>query len=145
MMRRPPRSTRTCTLFPDTALFRSTEFATSRNMADKGDFEAYILAWSGRPDPDGNLYSFYACKAPLNYPGTCNPALDEALKDSRLTTNLADRQKAWERAAGIIMAERPIIYLLHRTWMWAYNAKLTGFQEYPDGLVRFQEIGRAHV
>src|SRR3546814_2270244 len=96
MMRRPPRSTRTCTLFPDTALFRSTEFATSRNMADKGDFEAYILAWSGRPDPDGNLYSFYACKAPLNYPGTCNPALDEALKDSRLTTNLADRQKSSE-------------------------------------------------
>lgn len=117
---------------------QATEFATSLNMADKGDFEAYILAWSGRPDPDGNLYSFYACKAPLNYPGTCNPALDEALKDSRLTTNLADRQKAWERAAGIIMAERPIIYLLHRKWMWAYNAKLTGFKEYPDGLVRFQ-------
>src|SRR3546814_2223274 len=92
MMRRPPRSTRTCTLFPDTALFRSTEFATSLNMADKGDFEAYILAWSGRPDPDGNLYSFYACKAPLNYPGTCNPALDEALKDSRSEEHTSELQ-----------------------------------------------------
>ena len=34
---------------------QATEFATSLNMADKGDFEAYVLAWSGRPDPDGNL------------------------------------------------------------------------------------------
>ena len=117
---------------------QATEFATSLNMADKGDFEAYILAWSGRADPDGNLYSFYACHAPLNYPGTCNPALDEALKDSRLTTDIGERRKAWARAAGIIMAERPIIYLLHRKWLWAYSTKLTGFSPYPDGLVRFQ-------
>jgi peptide/nickel transport system substrate-binding protein len=28
---------------------QTAEFATSLNMADKGDFDAYILAWSGRP------------------------------------------------------------------------------------------------
>ncbi|HEX6959925.1 MAG TPA: ABC transporter substrate-binding protein [Ferrovibrio sp.] len=116
---------------------QATEFATSLNMADKGDFEAYILAWSGRPDPDGNLYSFHACKAPLNYSGMCNPALDEVLKDSRLTTDLKQRQASWEKAAKIILAERPIIYLLHRKWLWAYSAKLSGFKEYPDGLIRF--------
>ena len=116
---------------------QATEFATSLNMADKGDFEAYILAWSGRPDPDGNLYSFHACKQPLNYSGLCNPALDEILNDSRLTTDMAQRQAAWEKAAKIVNAERPIIYLLHRKWLYAHNAKLTGFKEYPDGLVRF--------
>jgi peptide/nickel transport system substrate-binding protein len=116
---------------------KATEFATSLNMADKGDFEAYILAWSGRPDPDGNLFSFHACKQPLNYSGLCNPALDEILNDSRLTTNVAERQAAWEKAAKIVNAERPIIYLLHRKWLYAHNAKLTGFKEYPDGLVRF--------
>ncbi len=55
---------------------QATEFATSLNMADKGQFEAYILAWSGRADPDGNLFSFYGCKQPLNYPGYCDPATD---------------------------------------------------------------------
>jgi peptide/nickel transport system substrate-binding protein len=35
---------------------QTTEFATSLNMADKGDFEAYVLSWSGRPDPDGNMF-----------------------------------------------------------------------------------------
>ncbi len=116
---------------------QATEFATSLNMADKGDFEAYILAWSGRPDPDGNLYSFHGCKQPLNYSGICNPALDEILNDSRLTTDMTQRRKAWEGAAKIVLAERPIIYMLHRKWLWAYNAKLTGFKEYPDGLLRF--------
>ena len=48
---------------------QSTEFSTSLNLADKGEFDAYVLAWSGRADPDGNLFSFYGCKQPLNYSG----------------------------------------------------------------------------
>jgi peptide/nickel transport system substrate-binding protein len=52
---------------------QAVEFATSLDMADKGQFEAYVLAWSGRADPDGNLFSFDACKQPLNYAGYCKP------------------------------------------------------------------------
>src|SRR5450432_4464526 len=32
---------------------QATEFSTSLNLADKGEFDAYVLAWSGRADPDG--------------------------------------------------------------------------------------------
>ena len=35
---------------------RVTEFATSLNEAEAGRYQAYALNWSGRPDPDGNLY-----------------------------------------------------------------------------------------
>src|SRR6478752_6815807 len=56
---------------------QSTEFATSLNLADKGEFDAYVLAWSGRADPDGNIYSFDACKQPLNYAGYCKPEVDD--------------------------------------------------------------------
>ena len=52
---------------------QSTEFSTSLDLADKGQFDAYVLAWSGRADPDGNLFSFHACKQPLNYAGHCKP------------------------------------------------------------------------
>ena len=61
---------------------QSTEFATSLNMADKGDFEAYVLAWSGRADPDGNLFSFHGCKQPLNYSGYCDAETDKLLAQS---------------------------------------------------------------
>ena len=63
---------------------QSTEFATSLDMADKGQFEAYVLAWSGRADPDGNLYSFDFCKAPLDYAGYCKPEVDELPVSSRI-------------------------------------------------------------
>ncbi len=52
---------------------QATEFATSLNMADKGEYEAYVLAWSGRADPDGNLFSFDGCKQPLNYARLLRP------------------------------------------------------------------------
>ena len=115
---------------------QSTEFATSLNMADKGDFEAYVLAWSGRADPDGNLYSFDACKQPLNYAGYCFPEVDELLNASRSQRDPAERRKTFEQIASRVLKDRPIIYLYHRNWLWAHNAKLGGVRGIPDGLLR---------
>ncbi len=115
---------------------QSTEFATSLNMADKGDYEAYVLAWSGRADPDGNIYSFDTCKQPLNYAGYCVPEIDELLNQSRTQRELAERKKTYEQVAARVLKDRPIVYLYHRNWLWAYNAKLTGVRSVPDGLIR---------
>ena len=120
---------------------QSTEFSTSLDMADKGQFEAYVLAWSGRADPDGNIFSFAACKQPLNYSGICKPELDELLNRSRTTLDTAERKKIFEQIATILIAkERPDIYLFHRHWLWAYTNKLSGFRTLPDGLVRVQGL-----
>jgi peptide/nickel transport system substrate-binding protein len=115
---------------------RSTEFASSINLADKGDYEAYVLAWSGRADPDGNLFSFDACKQPLNYAGYCAPEVDALLNQSRTLRNPADRKKAYDQVAARVLKDRPIVYLFHRNWLWAYNAKLAGVRSVPDGLIR---------
>jgi peptide/nickel transport system substrate-binding protein len=119
---------------------QSTEFATSLDLADKGQFEAYVLAWSGRADPDGNIFSFDACKQPLNYAGYCKPEVDEILNRSRTVRDAAERHKAYEQLAAIVLKDRPIVYLYHRDWLWAYNAKLTGLRTIPDGLVRVQGL-----
>ncbi|MDQ2778078.1 MAG: ABC transporter substrate-binding protein [Pseudomonadota bacterium] len=115
---------------------QTTEFATSLNMADRGDFDAYVLAWSGRPDPDGNLYSFYGCKQPLNYAGYCDAETDKLLVQQRTQRDPAERKKTFEQIAARTSVARPIIYVYHRNWLWAYNAKLTGVRELPDGLLR---------
>jgi peptide/nickel transport system substrate-binding protein len=115
---------------------QSTEFATSLNMADKGDYEAYVLAWSGRADPDGNLYSFDACKQPLNYAGYCVPEVDALLNTSRSQRDPAERKKTYEQIAARVLKDRPIVYLYHRNWLWAHTAKLSGMRSVPDGLLR---------
>jgi peptide/nickel transport system substrate-binding protein len=119
---------------------QSTEFATSLNMADKGDFEAYVLAWSGRPDPDGNLYSFDVCNQPLDYSGYCNAQVDALIKQSREVLDPAQRKKVFEQIAAKVLKDRPIIYLYHRKWLWAYTPKLQGVREIPDGLFRVRGV-----
>jgi peptide/nickel transport system substrate-binding protein len=119
---------------------QATEFATSLNMADKGDFEAYLLAWSGRPDPDGNAFSFHGCKQPLNYAGYCDAKTDALLTEARTLSDLAARRKAYEQVAAAVIKERPVIYLYHRNWLWAYSPRLSGLRDVPDGLLRVQGL-----
>ena len=115
---------------------QSTEFATSLDLADKGQFDAYVLAWSGRADPDGNIFSFDACKQPLNYAGYCKPEVDDLLNRSRTTRDPQERAKLFGDLAAIVLKDRPIVYLYHRHWLWAYASKLSGLRAIPDGLVR---------
>ena len=119
---------------------QATEFATSLNLADKGQYEAYVLAWSGRADPDGNLFSFYGCKQPLNYHGECRANWDDLLARSRNTLDTPGRIKVFATLAAEVEKERPIIYLYHRNWLWAFNKKLTGMRTVPDGLIRVQGL-----
>jgi peptide/nickel transport system substrate-binding protein len=119
---------------------QSTEFATSLDLADKGQYEAYVLAWSGRADPDGNVFSFDACKQPLNYAGYCKPEVDLLLTRARTERDMSARVKTYGEVAAIALTDRPIVYLYHRNWLWAYTNKLSGLRPVPDGLVRVQGL-----
>ncbi|HYB55752.1 MAG TPA: ABC transporter substrate-binding protein [Alphaproteobacteria bacterium] len=116
---------------------QSVEFATSLDRAHRGDFEAYYIGWSGRTDPDGNLYTFVACNGPLNDGHYCNPEVDKALDESRSTNDPAARYAAYKKAADILIEkDRPIIYLFQRKWIYGMTKQLVGFTPYPDGLIR---------
>ncbi len=117
---------------------QSTEFATSLNLADKGQYEAYALAWSGRADPDGNLQNHLGCGAPLTYSGYCNKAVDQAMEEARAQRDPAKRAQVYEGIAAQVLKDRPIVYLFHRHWLYAHSARLSGFRTVPDGLVRVQ-------
>lgn len=119
---------------------QATEFATSLNLADKGQFEAYVLAWSGRADPDGNLHAFLFTNAPINYAGYSKPEVDALINQSRTTLDPAARTKVYAQIAEIVSKDRPIIYLYHRNWLWAYTNKLSGLRTVPDGMVRVQGL-----
>ena len=71
---------------------RVTEFATSLKQAEAGEYQAYLLGWSGRIDPDGNSYVFLKSNAPQNYSAWANAEADKALDDARLVTDQAQAQ-----------------------------------------------------
>jgi peptide/nickel transport system substrate-binding protein len=115
---------------------RLLEWATSLKQAQAGEFQLFLIAWSGRIDPDGNAYIFQHCKAPQNESFYCNPEADKALEEARLVTDPAQRKAIYERLAKIIRNDEPILYLLHRKILIAHTAKLEGYKQIPDGLVR---------
>jgi peptide/nickel transport system substrate-binding protein len=121
---------------------QATEFASSIDLAQKGDFEAYLAGWSGRTDPDGNLYNFVSCKAPpaLNASRYCNQDVDAELDAARIGGSVDERMAHYAKIAAITLVDRPLIYLWHLKWLYAMSTKLTGFTAYPDGLIRPQGI-----
>ena len=115
---------------------RVTEFATSLNEAGKGNFQLYFLAWSGRTDPDGNIFSFASCKGPLNYGRYCDPAADELLNKARTANGQAERKAIYEQFADKWLTEGSVLYLYHRTLLFAHSDELEGYKTMPDGLIR---------
>src|SRR5471032_3204926 len=57
---------------------RLTEFATSLKQAEDGNFQIFLIGWSGRSDPDGNSYSMQTCGAPQNNSRLCDHEVDAA-------------------------------------------------------------------
>ena len=115
---------------------RVTEFATSLKQAEQGEYQAYLIGWSGRTDPDGNSYIFFKTKAPQNNSGISSPDVDKALDDARLVSDPAKRKSVYETAAKVVNAEIPILYLYHRKVLIAHTLRVDGFKPVPDGLVR---------
>ncbi len=115
---------------------RLIEFATSFKQAQAGEFQAFLIGWSGRIDPDGNSYVFLHTKAPQNDGGYSSAEADKALEDARLITDPAQRKAIYEKLTKTVLNDVPLIYLYHRKLLIAHTTKLEGYKQMPDGLVR---------
>jgi peptide/nickel transport system substrate-binding protein len=107
---------------------------------NSGDYQANLVIWSGRSDPDFNIVQFLACNGFQNWGKYCNPQLDDAMNRGRTATDLTQRAAAYHDVASIYLADRPLIFLFHMTWLYAYSDKVKGFTPVPDGLIRPQGL-----
>jgi peptide/nickel transport system substrate-binding protein len=115
---------------------RVTEFATSLKQAEDGEFQVFLIGWSGRSDPDGNSYVFQTCNAPQNNGKYCDKEVDAAHAVARAKSDPAERKKAYEIVARKFLADGQIIYLYHTQVLVALSDKVDGYKQMPDGLIR---------
>lgn len=116
------------------------ESATMVATAKAGGHQAAMGIWSGRPDPDGNLSIWVACKGFLNWGGYCNPALDDVLARAAQSGDTTARAALYAQAATMWLSDRPIMVLYHFTWLWGVRAGVTGIAPRPDGLLRWEGV-----
>jgi peptide/nickel transport system substrate-binding protein len=119
---------------------QATEFASALQHTTKGDFDAFLVGWTGSVDPDGNIYNQLTCNSPFNDGHYCNPEVDRELDAARKVDARVDRLAHYRKVAEQILQDLPIIYLYHPKWLYAASARLSGFTPYPDGVIRPQGL-----
>jgi peptide/nickel transport system substrate-binding protein len=123
------------------------EFATALNLQDAGKSEAFLIGWSGRIDPDGNIYNFHTCGASQNVTSVCDTAIDDVLKQTCAVADNAQRAALYAQVMDMqappersLLTRRNVIYLWHPVNLVALHKKVTGFVAVPDGLLRLQGV-----
>jgi peptide/nickel transport system substrate-binding protein len=99
--------------------------------------------WSGRVDPDGNLYGFLHSGAALNDGHYANPIVDAGLDEARNSTDEATRIAAYTKMMTQERKDLPMLYLDHPVNIVGMSAKIHGFRAVPDGMIRLQGLSMA--
>jgi peptide/nickel transport system substrate-binding protein len=116
------------------------DFATLLSDGGKHNFQAMDLGWSGRPDPDQNIYDFFVTGSKNNYEAYSNPKVDSLLAKARKTLKAKKRKPLYDQVMGILHKDVPYVFTYHGNNVFAYSSKLTGFKYVPDGIIRAYTI-----
>ncbi|KFK93750.1 ABC transporter substrate-binding protein [Serratia sp. Ag1] len=116
------------------------EFATLLDRQQRGEYQLSLSGWSGRPDPDGSIFSFVHSKGTLNDGGYSNPQVDEWLTQARQTNDPAARQALYNQVVKQLDIDMPIAYLYFEPRIFGLSKKLEGFKAWPDGVVRLAGV-----
>ena len=118
----------------------ATEYATMLSEQQSGNFQIGMSAWSGRPDPDGDIHQFVTCKGGQNDGHFCDPKLDELLNKARTVNDEPQRQALYFEALRLLATDVPTSYLYFDPRIIAMRSNLTGFVPSPDGLIRLADV-----
>jgi peptide/nickel transport system substrate-binding protein len=116
--------------------------ATQLSDGNSKNFEMISYQWSGRPDPDGNIYQFFKTTpgTSLNWSGISNPQLDALLDRTREVSNQGERKKLYSEVTKILQDELPMIYIIHPVEPKAFSPRVQGYEPIPDGMMRFKDV-----
>jgi peptide/nickel transport system substrate-binding protein len=121
---------------------RATELMSLLDTAQQGNFEAHLVGWSGRVDPDLNITPMLGCGASGNDAHYCSEELEAALSEARAVPEVEERQDRYAEALQILLRDLPIVYLSHSQWIYAHDSSIEGFDPFPDGILRLRGVVR---
>src|SRR5205823_6220920 len=117
---------------------RPQEFASALKDDDDGKLQAFLIGWSGRVDPDGNIHQNQTCKGSLNTTLACDEKIDALLNRAREVSDLDQRRALYREAVDMFTARRNIIYIYHLNYIVAFPKSFKGYRAIPDGLIRIK-------
>ena len=110
------------------------------DRSNKGLFDGTVGTWSGRPDPDGNIYNYCHSSGGLNRGGYKNPEVDRLLEQARASGDTAERKRLYSQVSTIVADEAPHVFLRYPAEIKVWRPTVQGFVHIPDGMMRLKSV-----
>lgn len=115
-------------------------FATLLSDTQAHHFQAALLGWSGRPDPDGNTFSWFHTGGGNNNMLYSNTQVDTLLEAARASNDQATRAKDYLQAQQIIAQDGSYVFIYHGVSIQASTTKVQNFQILPTTIMNFTGV-----
>ena len=116
------------------------EFASSLQAGYAGDFQAFLIGWSGRVDADGNMWQLLHTGGTFNYGHWSNPEADRLLDQARTLADSQARRALYAQFWAVERRDMPLIYLWISKNIVGMKNSLERFVQVPDGLIRVRGL-----
>jgi peptide/nickel transport system substrate-binding protein len=116
------------------------DFGKLTTEARQQQFEASLSGWSGRIDPDGNMFAWFHTGGSFNDGRYSNKQVDDLLEQARASSDQAKRKQLYQQAQRLLVEDGAYVFLAHRTVPQISSRKVQNFALIPDGINRFAEV-----
>jgi peptide/nickel transport system substrate-binding protein len=123
-----------------TVNIKQETFATLLSDTDSFNFQAAYLGWSGRPDPDGNMYSWFHTGGGFNNMQYSNPQVDSLLEAARASSDQAQRTSDYQQAEALIVQDASYVFINHGVSIQATTNNIKNFTVLPTGILEFTNV-----
>lgn len=122
-----------------TVKIQQVPFATLLSDTTSHNFQAALLGWSGRADPDGNMYAWFHTGGGFNDMQYSNPQVDALLADARVQSSQSKRASDYQQAEQLILQDASYVFIYHGVSQEAITKNVHNFRLAADGLMIFTQ------
>ncbi|MDE1991990.1 MAG: hypothetical protein KGI75_05780 [Rhizobiaceae bacterium] len=112
-------------------------------VLQKKDYDICYSPWSGRPDPDGNMFNWFTKDGPNNFAGYTSDEVDGLLRKARSSGSQTDRATMYQQAQKTISDDAPMLFLHFDSTLQGFSKKLH-WTPYPDTAFRLGDAWLEH-
>ena len=123
-----------------TMTIQTEEFATYQQECQNHQFQACGVSWSGRIDPDGNMYAWWHTGGSFNDSQYSNSQVDAWLDDARTSSDQSKRKSDYDNAQKQIVTDAPYVFTTFGVSAQISSNKIHNFTLYPDLMIRMAGV-----
>jgi peptide/nickel transport system substrate-binding protein len=123
-----------------TVNIKQETFATLLSDTNAFNYQAALLGWSGRPDPDGNMYSWFHTGGGFNTMQYSNPQVDALLEAARASNDQTTRATDYQQAEQLMLQDAPYVFINHGVNIQASTNNVKNFLLLPTGILEFTNV-----